>query len=217
MAYGMTLICDGREVTFPVLPEKVEVSASNKNEKVTVLGLGEVLVLNMKGLKTIAWEGFFPARSAPYVTGSAGDTISSVRAIQEARDSGEPARFLITGTDLDCNEQVGIETFDYEERGGEVGDIYYSIKLTQWKNTSPKKIVLPAKPKEPAKVQETKRPAAKPKTTKKYTVKSGDCLWTIAQRYYGKGSDWKKIYNANKGVIGSNPNLIYPGQVYTIP
>lgn len=26
-----------------------------------------------------------------------------------------------------------------------------------------------------------------------------------------------KIYNANKGVIGGNPNLIYPGQVLTIP
>lgn len=27
----------------------------------------------------------------------------------------------------------------------------------------------------------------------------------------------KKIYEANKGVIGKNPNLIYPGQKYTIP
>jgi len=25
------------------------------------------------------------------------------------------------------------------------------------------------------------------------------------------------IYNANKSVIGGNPNLIYPGQVLTIP
>lgn len=217
MAYGMTLICGGREVNFPVLPEKIEVSAGSKNEKTTVLGLGEVLLIKEKGLKTVSWEGFFPAHSAPFVSGSAGDPITSVRAIQNARDEGEPVRFLITGTDLDCNEQMGIETFDYEERGGEVGDIYYTIKLQQWKNISPKRIVLPAKPKEPAKVQETKRPTTKPKTSKKYTVKSGDCLWTIAQRYYGKGSDWKKIYNANKGVIGSNPNLIYPGQTYTIP
>ncbi len=34
---------------------------------------------------------------------------------------------------------------------------------------------------------------------------------------YGKGSDYTKIYNANKGVIGKNPNLIYPGQVFVIP
>lgn len=44
-----------------------------------------------------------------------------------------------------------------------------------------------------------------------------DCLWNIAKKFYGKGSDYTKIYNANKGTIGKNPNLIYPGQVFTIP
>lgn len=52
---------------------------------------------------------------------------------------------------------------------------------------------------------------------KTYTVQSGDCLWRIAQKFYGKGGDYTKIYEANKGTIGSNPNLIYPGQVFTIP
>ena len=54
-------------------------------------------------------------------------------------------------------------------------------------------------------------------TTITYTVKKGDCLWNIAKAMYGKGSDYTKIYNANKGVIGKNPNLIYPGQVFVIP
>ena len=49
-----------------------------------------------------------------------------------------------------------------------------------------------------------------------YTVKSGDCLWTIAKKYYGNGAQYMKIYNANKDKI-SNPNLIYVGQVLTIP
>lgn len=50
-----------------------------------------------------------------------------------------------------------------------------------------------------------------------YTVKKGDCLWSIAIKSYGSGASWQKIYNANKSVIGKNPNLIYPGQVLTIP
>ena len=50
-----------------------------------------------------------------------------------------------------------------------------------------------------------------------YTVKKGDCLWNIAKAFYGSGSQWRKIYDANRGVIGGNPNLIYPGQVFTIP
>lgn len=52
--------------------------------------------------------------------------------------------------------------------------------------------------------------------TKSYTVKKGDCLWNIAKKYYGNGAQYTKIYNANKGKI-KNPNLIYPGQVLTIP
>ena len=50
-----------------------------------------------------------------------------------------------------------------------------------------------------------------------YTVKKGDSLWKIAKQLCGSGADWKKIYEANKDVIGGNPNLIYPGQTFTIP
>ena len=49
-----------------------------------------------------------------------------------------------------------------------------------------------------------------------YTVKKGDSLWNIAKKYYGNGNEYTKIYNANKDKI-KNPNLIYQGQVLTIP
>lgn len=49
-----------------------------------------------------------------------------------------------------------------------------------------------------------------------YTVVKGDCLWNIAKKFYGKGSQYTVIYNANKDKI-KNPNLIYPGQVLIIP
>lgn len=50
-----------------------------------------------------------------------------------------------------------------------------------------------------------------------YTVKKGDNLWTLAKKFYGSGADYTKIYEANKDTIGKNPNLIYPGQTFTIP
>ena len=112
---------------------------------------------------------------------------------------------------------MGIESFEYEERSGELGDLYYTIKLYEWKDISPKKIVLPKKKKKPAKTKEPVRAGKPEKKSKTYTVKKGDCLWNIAKKFYGKGSDYTKIYNANKGAIGKNPNLIYPGQVFTIP
>ena len=50
-----------------------------------------------------------------------------------------------------------------------------------------------------------------------YKVKSGDCLWNIAKKYTGNGARWTELYKLNKAKIGSNPNLIYPGQVFNIP
>ncbi len=44
-----------------------------------------------------------------------------------------------------------------------------------------------------------------------YVVKSGDCLWTIAEQQLGSGYKWVDIYRPNRQVIGRNPNLIYPG------
>lgn len=213
----MTLIVGGREINIPVLPAKLNVSSPGKNERVTVLELGEVLLLRKKGLRILSWESFFPVSKAPYTVGQIRDPVSIVQAIQKARDQKSPVRFLITGTDLDCNLRMGIDSFEYEERSGELGDLYYTIKLYEWKDISPKRIVLPEKKEEPAKTQEPERPGKPEQTSKTYTVKPGDCLWNIAKAIYGKGSDYTKIYNANKGVIGSNPNLIYAGQVFTIP
>ncbi|SOE13233.1 LysM domain-containing protein [Streptomyces sp. 2323.1] len=42
-----------------------------------------------------------------------------------------------------------------------------------------------------------------------YTVKAGDTLAKIAKAH---GTSWKSVYEANKSVIGGNPNLILPGQ-----
>ncbi len=61
----------------------------------------------------------------------------------------------------------------------------------------------------PAKVEST---SSAPKT---YTVVKGDNLSAISRRFGLPG--WKDLYNANRDVIGSNPNLIYPGQVLKIP
>lgn len=58
-----------------------------------------------------------------------------------------------------------------------------------------------------------KAPAASART---YTVVSGDSLSKIAKREYGDAQKWQVIYQANRDKI-SNPDLIHPGQVLTIP
>ena len=50
-----------------------------------------------------------------------------------------------------------------------------------------------------------------------YTVAKGDTLSHIAKEYYGKAGKWHAIYDANRDVIGDNPDKIFPGQVLKIP
>lgn len=50
-----------------------------------------------------------------------------------------------------------------------------------------------------------------------YTVGVGDNLWGIAVLFYGDGTRWPEIYDANAGIIGANPSLIQPGMIFTIP
>ncbi|SBV94402.1 putative Phage-like element PBSX protein XkdP [uncultured Eubacteriales bacterium] len=220
MSYSMYLkTAAGVWLPIPVLPDKLKVTSPGKNKTDTVLGLGEVLLLRKKGLRTLAWDSHFPAHPAPYVTGGASADIPApielVKAIQAARDSLEPLRFLLLGTDLDVNMLVGVGDFSYDERGGEVGDIYYSIELTEWKDYSARRLVLQGGTKKvvdaPAERSGTPGPAPK-----SYTVAAGDSLWSVARRAYGDGAAWKQIYDANKATIGANPSLIYAGQVLTL-
>jgi nucleoid-associated protein YgaU len=50
----------------------------------------------------------------------------------------------------------------------------------------------------------------------KVVVQPGNSLWRLARTTYGNGLRYTVIYEANKEKI-SNPDLIYPGQVFQLP
>jgi nucleoid-associated protein YgaU len=50
-----------------------------------------------------------------------------------------------------------------------------------------------------------------------YTVRPGDSLSKIAKALMGDAKKWRVLYEANKDVVGANPDLIRPGQVLKIP
>ena len=49
-----------------------------------------------------------------------------------------------------------------------------------------------------------------------YEVVAGDTLGAIAQKHYGKASDYMKIFEANRDIL-DNPDLIKVGQKLKIP
>jgi hypothetical protein len=60
-----------------------------------------------------------------------------------------------------------------------------------------------------------------------YVVVRGDSLWKIARNVLSAdgerpsgaavGTYWRSIYDTNRNVIGDNPNLIFPGQIFQLP
>ena len=50
-----------------------------------------------------------------------------------------------------------------------------------------------------------------------YTVRAGDNLSTIAQEFYKNSALWRRIYNANKSKIGTNPDTLQAGVTLDIP
>ncbi|MFE1291857.1 transglycosylase family protein [Streptomyces sp. NPDC058751] len=73
----------------------------------------------------------------------------------------------------------------------------------------------PARKSVPAKREPARTPARTPDHADRgssrgnYTVREGDTLSGIAARH---GTTWRKIYAANRSVIGGDPDLIVPGQ-----
>lgn len=61
-----------------------------------------------------------------------------------------------------------------------------------------------------------KEAAVKKKGSTSYTVKENDSLWNIAKKFYGSGTQYTKIYNANRNKI-KNPNIIQAGMTLAIP
>lgn len=198
---------------LPVNPETVEIDSPYSINTVNVVSLGEIPIVGERGLKSVSFTSFFPKHYNESYCEYKGFPKPSawVNRIEIWRDTRRNIRLIIAGTDVSI--PVLVSEFKIEpERAGSPGDIYYTITLTEAKVPRVRMIEkkVTAKPKRP--------PAPKPKP-KTYTVVRGDSLWKIAAKpsIYGKGADWRKIYNANKGVVGKNPNLIYPGQKLVIP
>ncbi len=204
---------------LPVAPEKLELKINNNNKTYILINDGEINVLKNAKLTDISFEALLPNSKYPFAMYKDGFKRPAfyLEKLEQLKLSKKPFQFIVsrkTPTNkvlFDTNIKVSLEDYKIVENAKDGFDIKVSIKLKQYREYSTKTMkitIKQARPK-PVATPVVTRPAQTAPTTRTYTVVKGDCLWNIAKKYYGNGSQYTKIYNANKDKI-KNPNLIYP-------
>lgn len=213
---------------LPVPPEKLQIKINNANKTTTLINGEQVNLLKKPELTDIEFECLLPQVKYPFAVYKSGfkpakyflDYFEKLK-VKQKKVQFIAARQFPNGKDLvDTNMKVSLEDYKITESAAEGFDIKVSIKLKQYRDFGTKKVKIKMKDKKPKTKEENTRPPGNeptPSAAQSYTVVKGDCLWNIAKRFYGNGALYTIIYDANRALIGGNPNLIYPGQVLTIP
>lgn len=197
---------------FAVLPPEYEFTSESSNTSVNINALGEINLIGKRKLKTVSFSSFFPDQDYSFCEYSAFPTPKeSVKIIESMKNKGV-LHLTMTGSpvNMDCT----IESFVWGENDG-TKDINFTLEFKEYRKIKVKTKTV--KEPVPGKVAPaaTERPAKEVSSTT-YTVGKGDNLSKIAKKLTGNSANWKAIYEQNKGIIGGNPDRIYPGQELVI-
>ena len=198
-----------KELILPVTPARYFWRHPTKLETVSLDQLGEATLHGGYKMGDCTLENvLLPAQQYPFmVPGSRAAPYEYLYDLEVWCDKGAQLQWIVSGTSV--NASVVIEEITQGEQDG-TNDLYLTIAMRQWQRLETPVLALSGGG--AATARDSQTGAA---STKTYTVQSGDCLWSLAEKYYGDGSQYKKLAAANPEI--TNPNLIYPGQVLTIP
>ena len=211
---------------MPITPSKVKVKINNQNETLTLINGEEINILKEPGLTDVSFDLLLPQVSYPFTNGGAQSADYYLSLFERLKTSKQPFQFILnrsmpTGRRLFyTNLTVGMEDYQITDDAEEGFDITVTVSLKQYRHYGTKTVTIQPAP-TPAEtptatVEQPQRETSQAPQQTTYTVKSGDCLWNIAKKYLGDGSRYNEIYELNKDKI-TNPNLIYPNQVLTLP
>lgn len=217
----------GARFEFPSLPSEIKVKNGANQLSYKIISLGAVKIPRGTNCEEISWDGYFfgPSKRGEAMIQAYMEPKSCVSILEAMRDAGKPVTLM--ATEVGINRDVTISDFQWKPYGGH-GNIQYSIVFTQWKDLQVKTVKTVQTHFTPNSAADTPKERPEPEPAATYTITSGDSLWKIAQKQLGSGSDWQKIYDANKDVIeaaakkhgkssSDKGHWIYPGVTLTIP
>ena len=191
---------DNDKIRFPVVPSSIGVNRSNNIDTESVIKLGEVPIFNGTSLKTIEFTSFFPNQEYSFCdyTGFMKPYEFSEK-IQKWMYEGKPLRVIVT--DSPTNMQCLIQQFDTVEQDG-TRDLYFTLNLLEYRPIEVPSLSGSNASSNSNNTQNTSRPSETNTNSnnqqKTHKVVRGDTLYDIAKKYYGKGSLYPKIKEANK-------------------
>ncbi len=206
---------EGTNLLLPITPSEYTVEYEREIEVVRSMEQGDINLSGHKVPQSISISSFFPTREYPFerkATVSVSGVMDYVHLMKKWIDDDAIIRLVIADeAGARINERFKIQSIKYGETQEDNGDIPYTIAFRQYTPITMTTV-------QTSTVQNAAREVgAEPAKPKQYTVVKGDSLSKIARAVYGDASKWPKIYEANKAVIGKNPNLIFPGQVFSLP
>lgn len=221
MSVKIMIQFNNKNLTIPINPEEISVNRSADNEDINIIGLGKATRKGEPGLATFTIDSFFPGQNSYFYTGVLPKTcVEFIKEIWNTDNTNNNvAKIVSLGLPIEINMYFVIENFEYDHKAGEEDDIYYTLEIKEYIPYGAKTVDVQLSGLAAARASSTSNSAGSGSSgsNKTYTVVRGDCLWNITKKYTGNGARWRELYNLNTSVVGSNPNLIYPGQVLTLP
>lgn len=218
-----------REIRIPWLPEQIKYKSGGVTfATYDIMNRGEVAVPTGSGLAGVSWSSEFPGKNrtdTSMLRGKWQDPSHYHNILEDWKKNGTPLVLLVTGYPI--NLDVLLENYDGELSGG-FGDIVYDVSFIEDRDITIGSTTVSSGTSGAS--SGTKRSTTE---TTSYTIKKGDTLWSIAERFLGTGAKWEIIYNANKEIIESTAkkrwkaaginrdsehgHWIFPGTVIKIP
>lgn len=145
--FGIYFHTSKQTVRLPMNPNELTIRYDGDNTTYNLISLGEAVIPRNPKLATVDISSFFPRNS--YMAGTSTDAwykpefyVDFFRMLQRNK---VVFQFIVNRYDVDeptfdTSFKAVIASFEITDRGGESGDVYFTISVQEYRNTEPQSV-----------------------------------------------------------------------------